>query len=238
MGAASGPWFVTRMPLARWLFAGRPAGAATRATDQLGTLWRPRAEGPLPLVIVFSDSPGAMAWLASSIAAELSAVVLVPSTDADPLSVIAGAQVQAGLWGVDAARIAVIGEQRGTDAALSSAHAEPGSAPDAGTRAVARLALVSPRLPQTDKGLDLPPTLLQFSRSDADLAHIVAFEKRLRLNGVAVRATDYTDIGDGWTRYPRAIRHSTRALDDLVAFLRRGIGVDSTFDVIPGWDLH
>jgi len=238
MGASTGPWYVTSVPLARWVFSGRAAGAATRSTDELGTLWRPNAEGPLPLVIVFSESPGALTWLASSIAAQLSAVVLVPPVGADPGSVVTAAGGQAGRWGVDAARIAVLGEQRGTTAALSAVRPGPGSGPDSAPRAVARLALVSPRLPEIDDGVDLPPTLLQFSRSDADLARVVAFEKRLRLQGVAVRATDYTDIADGWTRYPRAIRHSKRALDDLVAFLRRGIGVDSTFDVIPGWDLH
>ncbi|RFA14434.1 hypothetical protein B7R22_09375 [Subtercola boreus] len=86
---------------------------------------------------------------------------------------------------------------------------------------------------------ELPATLVQqygdraASRSDPSQNLV----ELLRESGVAVRSIAYPPQRLDWTEYPRAVRSSSRALDDLVAFLERGIVIDG-FDVVPAWNLH
>ncbi|RFA11876.1 hypothetical protein B7R21_11025 [Subtercola boreus] len=86
---------------------------------------------------------------------------------------------------------------------------------------------------------ELPATLVQqygdraASRSDPSQNLV----ELLRESGVAVRSIAYPPQRLDWTEYPRAVRSSSRALDDLVAFLERGIVTDG-FDVVPAWNLH
>ena len=217
------------------LFTGRPAAGASMTRESFGSVWRAGGDGQ-PLIVVFSPHPAAMAWLASSIAVSLPAAVVVASSATDPRATVAAASHAASSLGADPERLAIIGESDAAGAALLACASGAGAAH--------RLALISPHLPdEPDRPSEVsfdevPPVLLQFSRDGVGAVAITALERRLRGAGVAVRAIDYARLADHWARYPRAVRGSARGLDDLVAFLRRGFAVESTFGVIPGWDLH
>lgn len=247
MSDGGAPWVVSRVAPVGRLFAGRPDRNATSTKENFGTVWRGKADENLPLMVIFTRSPAAMAWVASSIAVTLPAVVVVTGTDDAAHTAMDRITAWAPAAGADAARIGVIGESDAAAAALEACiepdaedSAHPARTPSPG---VARLALISPILsepvaPAWREVDGLPPTLLQFSRTSAFAAAIVDLEVRLRATGVAVRAIDYGTLGDGWARYPKAVRGSRQGLDDLLGFLRRGFGVESTFHKIPGWDLH
>jgi hypothetical protein len=216
----------------RRLFAGKTANGATSTSTPLGDLWHPSRTDELPLIVVYSSEPRSMRWIASSLAAALPAAVLVavePATDSVnvPAHTVSAAQSIAPQVRIDAARVGIVGEG---DAAAAALHAASSSA--------LRLALISPRGLGAAVVDGIPPTLLQFAQDGESAAESTAWERRLREAAVAVRAIDYTAVGDGWVRYPRAIRGSRRGYSDLLAFFRRGLGDESTFTVIPGWDLH
>jgi acetyl esterase/lipase len=85
----------------------------------------------------------------------------------------------------------------------------------------------------------VPPTFLQSSPQSPTLSVSRSLEIDLREAGVAVRPVEYADLPDAWVRYPRFAGGSKRAVQDVLAFLRRGFGMDGTFSgVIPGWDLR
>jgi acetyl esterase/lipase len=224
---------VLRAPGAlRRLFAGKAVTGATATTTPLGELWHPSTGDELPLIVIFSTEPRSMRWVASSLAAALPAAVLVAAEritqSVDESAHIASAALSFAPGAhIDSARVGVVGEGDAAAAALraagSSAH---------------RLALISPRKLGAAAVDGIPPTLLQFAQGGASAAESTVWERRLRDAAVAVRAIDYTAVGDGWVRYPRAIRGSRRGYNDLLAFFRRGLGDESTFTVIPGWDLH
>lgn len=228
-------WLARRFPLAGRLYTGTPSRSAVQSRGSAGTVWSPAAAtgtsatGTSVTLVLFSSSPGSMAWLASSIATALPATVVVAKTPDDPHSTLRTVQSE---LEPDASRLGVIGEGTAASAAIVAASAGQ------------RLALVSPEFPSSRNrsgmpSLDgVPPTLLQFARNGASGGVIRDLETTMRDAGIAVRATDYTGIADGWARFPKAVRRSDRALDDLLAFLRRGFGTESTFQVIPGWDLH
>ncbi|MBC7725743.1 MAG: hypothetical protein H7146_13520, partial [Burkholderiaceae bacterium] len=164
--------------------------------------------------------------LAGSLATRLGALVWVPHTEAPDLaSAISAVCAENAL---DPGRTVIVGEGGGCHAAFALCGKVPS----------ARIALLyPPALPGIDPH-SFPTTLLQASATSSTRAGVVMLESSLRRAGVAVRETDYQDIADDWARYPRAVRGSKRALGDLVAFLERGVGQSSTFEVIPGWDLH
>jgi acetyl esterase/lipase len=232
---------VRRVPLAGRLYSGRPPRDVTSVETPSGVLWR-RASSANPFVIVlFSDDARGLSWLAGSLASRLDAFVVVgagrgataPAGSAEHAESARSAAVrEAGTLGADVTRVGLLAEGAFAPHAIRAA-GEPASHGGV-TR---RLALVSPVLDAAPEVGSLPPTLLQFARS-GESAPVVELERQLRRTGVAVRAIDYTDVTDGWARYPRAARGSARGLDDLVAFFERGLGTQSTFDVIPGWDLH
>ncbi|RFA09537.1 hypothetical protein B7R54_10130 [Subtercola boreus] len=164
----------------------------------------------------------------------------------------AGAEGTAGGPGAAGAapKVALLGV--GTGGALAARTAM--RARDAGEPVIQRQALISPDFaliagpPATEDALrtslvarlgELPATLVQqygdraTSRSDPSQNLV----ELLRESGVAVRAIAYPPQRLDWTEYPRAVRSSSRALDDLVAFLERGIVADG-FDVVPAWNLH
>ena len=214
---------------------GLAAGAAsprvrgvTAVRSGQGTLWRSDGEPARCLVLRFSEHPSGLRWLAGSVAARLRGLVYAAGPDEDAASATEHARG--------------IALDRGLDAGLSAVVAEGGRA-EAGALAsrmlpASRLVLIAPPGMPGLEPAGLPTTLLQASQSTADRAGVVALEMAMRRAGVAVRETEYRDIGDEWARYPRAVPGSRRALDDLVAFLERGFGQQSTFEVIPGWDLH
>lgn len=200
---------------------------ASSVRSEGGTLWRADGELPRSLVVCVSTHPSGMRWLAGSLAVRLAAVVLVsPPVDSADLSTRATDLCRT--HDVDPALTAVIADGDGAEAAIAATR----------VLTTARLVLISPpALPHVSPA-GLPTTLIQASASGPGRASVVALDRAMRRAGVAVRETEYQGIADGWARYPRAVRGSRRALDDLVAFLERGIGEASTFDVIPGWDLH
>ena len=200
---------------------------ASSGRSGAGTVWRSGTGVARSLLVCVSAHPPGMRWLAGSLAVRLPAVVLVSTPgDPDDLSTHAAALCRA--HDIDQALTAVIGDGDAAEAAIAATR----------VLATARLALISPPALPHIAPAGLPTTLIQASASGPHRVGIVALDDAMRRAGVAVRETEYQGIADGWARYPRAVRGSGRALDDLVAFLERGIGESSTFDVIPGWDLH
>ena len=241
---------VLRAPaLIRRLFVAQPVSGVRSQTADAGTVWHPAVTAGLPLIVIFSAEPRSMAWVASSLASALPAVVVVAAAIGDPVNTLAAARVYAAELGADTGRVGIVGEGDAAAPALQAATTSPptsrsgpgstpGLVPESAGRTVDRVALISPlSLPETGAATT-PPTLLQFAQGGPHAAESEAWERRVKLAGVAVRSIDYTAVGDGWVRYPRAIRGSRRAHTDLLAFFRRGLGNESTFHVIPGWDLH
>lgn len=212
-----------------------------------------------PLVVLFPDAKTvgdrgrrAGEWLAGSLARRLPLSVVTVQI---PPSVIDDQEAahQALLAAVAASgsdKIALIGV--GTGGALAARTAM--RVRDAGSPALLRQALVSPDFqlvvgPRTTTDAlhtslvarvsELPPTLIQQygDRAAGRLDPSQNLPELLQESGVAVRAIAYPPSRLDWTEYPRAVRSSTRALDDLVAFLERGIVADG-FDVVPAWNLH
>lgn len=227
-----------RLRLVEWAERGMPVltraiatpavrGARTRATDQ-GQEYSSDAAAS-SLVVYFTGLPETARWLAGSLAVRLATEVLVADTragrGADPAPLLAAAIADRGL---DASRVAVVGEGDASTAAVTAC---------AGIR-VARLALLYPAIAEVEAPESMPTTLIQAARYGPDRAAVLALDALLRRSGVAVRETEYESVPDGWARHPKLVPGSSRALGDLVAFLERGFGVPSTFEVIPGWDLH
>lgn len=201
---------------------------ATRATGAAGQseVWTPVAthsgdaqvtastDHPSPRILIVADQPVSARWLAASISTALAAEVVTARPH----------RVTAAELAVDA--IVGLGSAAGTAVSLCR------------TSRAGRLALISPLELPTSVPSGLPTTLIQASASGPQRPKVQEFERTLRATGTAVRDTDYPSTADEWVRLPRLVRGSTAALGDLVAFLERGIGVQSTFEVIPGWDLH
>ena len=174
---------------------------------------RDGVEGHTPWIVVVTDRPISAQWISASLAVALHAQVTVTRGD---------------MLAADRIADAVVG-----------LHAAAPTALDLCRRLRARrLALVSPRQLPTSVPTGLPTTLIQAAAFGPERPQVREFERTLRATGTAVRDTDYPATPDEWVRLPRLVRGSTAALGDLVAFLERGIGVQSTFEVIPGWDLH
>lgn len=203
----------------------------------MGTRFSPAGTEGLPLIVVASPSAEAMGWLASHLASRLPAVVYTcASSPGSPGfgSTLRAVRDDASHHKVDVTRLGIVAEDAAADDVLRHCANSPG---------VTRLALVSPLfsepLPGSIDGLTgFPPTLLQYARGGASAAACAELETRLRGSAVAVRAIDYSAPQDGWTRRSRVRKGSDRGLDDLVGFFARGLGSASTFEVIPGWDLH
>ena len=168
----------------------------------------------MPLVIVVTDRVVSARWLSASLSVALHARVVVGDAAA-----LTGEQPEAD---------AIVGIGRSATAAIELCR-------KTGSR---RLALVSPVALPTPVPSGLPTTLIQSSGIGVERPMVEEFQRTLRATGTAVRDTDYLTTADEWVRLPRLVHGSASALDDLVAFLLRGTGVQSTFEVIPGWDLH
>ena len=230
-------WSEKRLPaLAQFLTAPAVAGVVTEKSEP-GTVYLPLATEPHCLIVYFTEFPASARWLAGSLAVRLNARVLVPNQlpqqgpDAAALVTQAITHLAPS---VDRDQTTVVGEENGSGAALAAALGNPVS----GTTPVSRLALIyPPEVPGTLPGR-LPTTMLQVRHDAPNRPKLVEFDRVLRYSGVAVRETDYRTVGDQWARYPKRVAGSKRALDDLVGFLDRGVGTPSTFEIIPGWDLH
>jgi hypothetical protein len=224
----------TRLRLAEWAEKGMPGltrALATPAVRGVVSTASPRGDeyrapgDATSLVVYFTGSPATARWLAGSLAVQLGCVVVVPARGADRASVLRDV---ADTHGVDPARVAVVAEGDAASAAIEAC---------AGLR-VSRLALLYPTGVDVDGPPSAPTTLLQAARHGPHRESVVALDRMLRQAGVAVRETEYEAVPDGWARHPKLVSGAQRALGDLVAFLERGFGTQSTFEVIPGWDLH
>ena len=206
--------------LAQRIAAPRVVGAAhSPASEAAPEQWTPVAdregiEGHAPWIVVVTDRPISAQWMSASLAIALHARVTV--TRGDTLSA----------------------DDRTADAVVGLYAAAPTALDLCRRLRARRLALVSPRELPTSVPTGLPTTLIQAAAFGPERPKVREFERTLRATGTAVRDTDYPATPDEWVRLPRLVRGSTAALGDLVAFLERGIGVQSTFEVIPGWDLH
>ena len=209
--------------LAQRIAAPRVVGAAhSPASGGAPEQWTPAAardrdrdgvEGHTPWIGVVTDRPISAQWISASLAVAFQARVTVTRGD---------------MLAADRTADAIVG-----------LHAAAPTALDLCRRLRARrLALVSPRELPTSVPTGLPTTLIQAAAFGPERPQVTEFERTLRATGTAVRDTDYPATPDEWVRLPRLVRGSTAALGDLVAFLERGIGAQSTFEVIPGWDLH
>ena len=215
--------------------------------------------GAAPLVVLYPDGDAVATngrrsgeWLASSLAARLPLTVTVAQI---PPSVIDDRQAAhdallAAVAAHPSDRTAVLGV--GTGGALAARTAM--RARDEGSPVLLRQALVSPdfnltvgpaattealRVSLVALVAELPATLIQQygARGASRLDPSQDLPELLREAGVAVRSIEYPPARRDWTEYPRSTRSSSRALDDLVAFLERGI-VANGFDVVPAWNLH
>ena len=220
-------WAERRLPaLARLL---RPSPVLPGEDGPLGTVYGAGKSGPL---LVLVGDPGAEPrWLGSALATALGGIpVVIPASDT-PGDGIAAAVAAAGSLGADPERVAVLGAGEGAAAALGAA-----AAAGSGIR---RLVLLAPTSAPRAELSSVPPTFLQSSPQSPTLSVSRALEIDLRESGVAVRPVEYTGLSDAWVRYPRFAKGSKRAVEDILAFLRRGFGMDGTFSgVIPGWDLR
>ncbi len=195
-------------------------------------LWR-SSTPPRALVVYLTGSPGLSRWLAGSIANRLSALVLVrdPMTHRLTTADIENCRFSGGSNLSESAPTVVVGEADAASAAIELSVA---------VRAI-RLALLYPTAVRDFRAASeslVPTTLVQAAATGDHRADVVALDSAWRRAGIAVRETEYSDVDDGWARYPRVTKGSGRALDDLIGFLDRGMGQASTFDVIPGWDLR
>lgn len=230
-------WSEQRLPtVARFLTAPTVAGVVTEKSE-LGTVYLPLSAEPHCLIVYFTEFPPSARWLAGSLSVRLNARVLVPAVlpSHDPDAAALVARAITGLAPtVDRDQTTVVGEENGARSAIAAAVGNGQSS----RTPVSRLALLyPPEVPETLPGT-LPTTMLQVAHGAANRPQLVQFDRALRHSGVAVRETDYRTVGDQWARYPKRVTGSKRALDDLVGFLDRGVGTPSTFEIIPGWDLH
>jgi hypothetical protein len=234
----------------------RSLPGATRSSEDFGILWRAAEPSGAPLIVLLTARPATLAWVASSLASSLPAVVAVirvsfregdvaaarECAHAVDLAIDAASQLAVSLK-ADPARLGLVADGPAAHPALLLAAARTAPRLDAPPRVpVSRLALIAPVL-ELPAPLPLvppafPPTLVQFAREGATAVASRALATKLSSAGVAVRATDYESPRDGWATRSRAVRRSQRGADDLVGFFARGFGASSTFHVIPGWDLH
>lgn len=213
--------------LAQGVAAPRVAGAVhSTAGGGASEYWTPAddirsptpSDSRSPSILLVTDKPVSARWLGASLSVGLGAQVIVVRSGTE-----SAASSQEDL-DVDA----IVGVGVASSAAITLCRRSRAG----------RLALVSPVALPASVPSGLPTTLIQSAASGAERRQVNVFERTLRATGTAVRDTDYPSTPDEWVRLPRLIRGSSAALDDLVAFLERGIGVQSTFEVIPGWDLH
>lgn len=219
-------WAERRAPGLWAAIGARPVKGTSSATVPGGTVWT--GAGTRFLVVLLSPDPRPARWLAGSLVVRLGAVVLVPDPEADARAIESQIAGLCAAHALDPALTVFVGE------GASSARA----AELCGRIAAARIALLAPTGLAGADVTRFPTTLIQAAAAGPQRAAVVELDTALRRAGVAVRETEYLDIPDGWARHPRSTPGSKRALDDLVAFLERGVGTSSTFEVIPGWDLH
>jgi hypothetical protein len=232
------------------------APAAPAATPAAAPAKTPAA--PKALIVCFPDSAEITAlrgrtaeWLCGSLVKRLGEVEVIRAEIGDDIADQREAAYQAIVWAAARhpdAQLAVLGS--GTGGALAARAAM--IARDRHAPHLERQALISPDFnllvgpPATAEALvtslvarlsELPATLLQRRAATSAQLGGENLAVLLREAGVAVREIEYPETRVSWAAYPKAVRHSGRALDDLVAFFHRGL-IDDGFDVVPAWNVH
>ncbi|MFS4506785.1 alpha/beta hydrolase [Clavibacter sp. Sh2141] len=203
-----------------------------------------------PVVVVFPRIRGD--WLPSTLAKELRAVVVSMPTDDDALALAGMRWIAARTagWNGTPERLGVLGDGPGADLALRVT----ATARDTGGPSVLRLVLVSPSgtLPAGDiaaddssrtgsgpRGLrDLPSNLIHTGAADPRHRRLVAAVSELRAAGVKSRLVTLPNADRGWLALPRVDPQLTRrSLDEIVAFLRRGLTEEREFGTTSGVEM-
>lgn len=148
------------------------------------------------------------------------------------------------LDGIDSVRsIGLIGHAGGVNAILSSPVITRGEgglplADGTLTRSVARLAFVVPPAElATPVGIPPVPVLVQVGRPNEQHHPLVELAEEWTAAGTATRVVEYPGTARDWLSRPRRVKQAGQRVDDLAAFLARGL-VNDGFDVIPAWDLR
>ncbi|MBF4618931.1 alpha/beta hydrolase fold domain-containing protein [Clavibacter sp. VKM Ac-2873] len=218
-----------------------PAGQQGLPLDV--AVWTPpghdRSATGSPVLVVLARHDGD--WLPSTLAKDLRAVVvtMAPDDDAQALATLSWIASHAAGWNGTAERLGILGDGPGADRALRVT----ALARDAGGPAVLRLVLVSPSgdVPSpgsTDsRGRDrdgMPDALVHVGAADPRIDHVVEGVAALKAAGAKARLIRIPQADQGWLAYPAADpRLARRSLDEIVAYLRRGLTEERAFGVGP-----
>jgi acetyl esterase len=206
-------------------------------------VWTPpghdRSATGSPVLVVLARHDGD--WLPSTLAKDLRAVVvaMAPDDDAQALAGLSWIAAHAAGWNGTPERLGILGDGPGADRALRVT----ALARDADGPAVLRLVLVSPSgdVPtgrasdRQGHGLDrLPDALVHVGAADERLDHVVEGVAALKAAGAKARLVRIPRADQGWLAYPAADPAlARRSLDEIVAYLRRGLTEERAFGVGP-----
>jgi len=207
------------------------------------SVWTPpghdRSATGSPVLVVLARHDGD--WLPSTLAKDLRAVVvaMAPDDDEQALAGLSWIASHAAGWNGTPERLGILGDGPGADRALRVT----ALARDADGPAVLRLVLVSPSgevptLQAPDRqghGLDrLPGTLVHVGAADPRLDDVVEGVAALKAAGTKARLVRIPRADHGWLAYPAADPAlARRSLDEIVAYLRRGLTEERAFGVGP-----
>ncbi|WP_227497258.1 alpha/beta hydrolase [Planctomonas psychrotolerans] len=202
-----------------------------------------------PLVVLFpADGSRTSGWLPSALARDLDAAVVLVRSPLEPGSALAErvdtaiaalrwAAAHAAGWNASADRLGVVGDGPGADIVEELT---PRNRAESGPH-ISRQVLVSPtgRAHPPEFPAGLPTALILTGEHDPALSSTSDRVDALKRAGVPARMIEYPGAATGWFRYPKVSRRiAARGLDDVVRFLRRGLNEETSFRVIPAWDLH
>jgi acetyl esterase len=255
-------WAGREFPEAGRALRGSPAAGTTVDRRTAGAqgppldldVWLPpghdRSTTGSPVVVVFPRIRGD--WLPSTLAKDLRAVVVSIPTDDDALALASMRWVAARTagWNGTPERLGVLGDGPGADLALRVT----ATARDTGGPSVLRLVLVSPSgtLPSGDnaaddssragsgpRGLrDLPSNLIHTGAADPRGRRLKEAVSALRAARVKSRLVTLPNADRGWLALPLVDPALTRrSLDEIVAFLRRGLTEERQFGTTSGSEM-
>ena len=206
-------------------------------------VWTPpghdRSATGSPVLVVLARHDGD--WLPSTLAKDLRAVVvaMAPDDDEEALAGLSWIAAHAAGWNGTPERLGILGDGPGADRALRIT----ALARDADGPGVLRLVLVSPSgdvpaLRAADRpghGLDrLPDALVHVGSADPRLDHVVEGVAALKVAGAKARLVRIPRADQGWLAYPAADPAlARRSLDEVVAYLRRGLTEERAVGVGP-----
>ncbi len=206
-------------------------------------VWTPpghdRSATGSPVLVVLARHDGD--WLPSTLAKDLRAVVvtMAPDDDAQALAGLSWIASHAAGWNGTPERLGILGDGPGADRALRIT----ALARDADGPAVLRLVLVSPSGDVPSAGSDdrqghgrdrLPDMLVHVGAADPRIDRVAEGVTALKAAGAKTRLVRIPRADQGWLAYPAADPAlARRSLDEIVAYLRRGLTAERAFGVGP-----